>query len=116
MRMLGRVREEYPDVETIALQSPLGFELRKPIPAAEWVKTRCASLANPAPVVVVRNAKRTHLEMVERRGKFPSAQFRQSTSDLKRGPIERFIRTLPHEIVVNCLAGIAESRAAERMA
>jgi hypothetical protein len=23
MRMLGRVREEYPDVETIALQSPL---------------------------------------------------------------------------------------------
>jgi len=70
MRMLGRLREEYPDVETICVTADTGFEHRKPIPAAEWVKMRCASLANPVPVVVVRNAKKTYLEMVERRGNF----------------------------------------------
>jgi hypothetical protein len=32
---------------------------------------------------VVRNPKRTYLELVEQRGMFPSAQFRQCTSDLK---------------------------------
>lgn len=37
-------------------------------------------------------AEKTFLGMVERRGKWPSAQHRQCTSDLKRGPIEKFIR------------------------
>lgn len=74
MRMLGRPREEYPDVEAICVTTDTGFGHRKPIPAAEWVKIRCAPLANPAPVVVVRNAKKTYLEMVERCRRFPSAQ------------------------------------------
>ena len=37
-------------------------------------------------------AKKTLLEMVKRRGKWPSPAYRQCTSDLKRGPIEKFIR------------------------
>ena len=59
-------------------------------------------------LTVVRNPKRTYLEMVERRGMFPSPKFRQCTSDLKRSPIEKFIRTLPHKMIVNCIGIRAE--------
>jgi DNA sulfur modification protein DndC len=34
---------------------------------------------------------------------FPSPQYRQCTSDLKRGPIDKFIRSLPHKLIVNCI-------------
>lgn len=37
-------------------------------------------------------AKKTFTEMVLARGHFPSPQYRQCTSDLKRGPIEKAIR------------------------
>ena len=67
---------------------------------------RCAEFG--LTLTVVRNAKRTYLEMVEQRGMFPSPQFRQCTSDLKRGPIEKFIRSLPHRLVVNCFGIRAE--------
>lgn len=57
-------------------------------------------------VNVVR-AKKTFLEMVEHRGKWPSAAYRQCTSDLKRGPIFKFIRNDLKEkntsIAVNCM-------------
>jgi 3'-phosphoadenosine 5'-phosphosulfate sulfotransferase (PAPS reductase)/FAD synthetase len=52
---------------------------------------------------VVRNPKRTYLQMVEERRMFPSAQFRQCTSDLKRGPIDKFIRGLQEDVIVNCI-------------
>lgn len=52
---------------------------------------------------VVRNPNKTYLEMVRARGKFPSAQFRQCTSDLKRGPIQKFIRRLPYQVLINCM-------------
>lgn len=52
-------------------------------------------------------AKKTFFEMVERRGKFPSPQYRQCTSDLKRDPIQKFINNYAlangFGIVVNCL-------------
>src|SRR5260370_17330214 len=57
---------------------------------------------------MVRNPKRTYLEMVEQRGMFPSPQYRQCTSDLKRGPIDKFIRSLPHKVIVNCTGIRAE--------
>ena len=45
--------------------------------------------------------------MVEHRGMFPSPSYRQCTSDLKRGPIEKKIRSLMKErgdvIIVNCM-------------
>ena len=40
---------------------------------------------------IVRAGK-TFLGMVEKRWMWPSARYRQCTSDLKRGPIEKFIR------------------------
>jgi 3'-phosphoadenosine 5'-phosphosulfate sulfotransferase (PAPS reductase)/FAD synthetase len=47
---------------------------------------------------------------------FPSPQYRQCTSDLKRGPIDKFIRSLPHKVIVNCM-GIRseESRPRSRL-
>ena len=44
------------------------------------------------PIEVCRNERKTLLEMVEHRGMWPSPRYRQCTSDLKRGPIDRTIR------------------------
>lgn len=63
------------------------------LPGVEWegviehIKTTCDQHA-----VNVVSAAKTFLEMVEKRGMWPSAQFRQCTSDLKTGPIDKFIR------------------------
>jgi 3'-phosphoadenosine 5'-phosphosulfate sulfotransferase (PAPS reductase)/FAD synthetase len=39
---------------------------------------------------------------------FPSSQYRQCASDLKRGPIDKFIRALPQKVLINCLGIWAE--------
>ena len=100
-RMLGLVRQKFPDVPTYAVMADTGFEHKAPVSAEDWARSRCAEFG--LDLTVVRNPKRTYLEMVEQRGMFPSPQFRQCTSDLKRGPIEKFIRALPHSVVVNCI-------------
>ena len=60
---------------------------------------------------VVR-ASKTFFEMVEHRQMWPSPQYRQCTSDLKRGPIEKKIRHLLNDrgqhLVVNCMGLRAE--------
>jgi 3'-phosphoadenosine 5'-phosphosulfate sulfotransferase (PAPS reductase)/FAD synthetase len=83
-----------------------GFEHIAPIAAADWARSRCAEFG--LDLAVVRNLNRTYLEMVEQRGMFPSAQFRQCTSDLKRGPIDKFVRGLPHNVIVNGIGIRAE--------
>lgn len=66
------------------------------------------------PLHICRNENKTFLEMVERRGMWPSASTRQCTSDLKRGPIERTVRAILAESpafcgrVVNCMGIRAE--------
>ncbi len=65
-------------------------------------------------ISVVKNPNKDLLEMVERRGMWPSASTRQCTSDLKRGPIETWVRrTLKarpefNGLVVNCMGMRAE--------
>ena len=104
MRMLGLLRDRFPEVATVCVMADTGFEHRRaPSRQGIGVRERCAQLALPVPLTVVRNASKTYLEMVEQRGMFPSAQFRQCTSDLKRAPIERFIRSLPNQLVINCM-------------
>lgn len=100
-RMLGFVRESFPNVATVAVMADTGFEHQRPISAADFARSRCAEFN--VPLTVVRNPRRTYLEMVEQRGMFPSAQYRQCTSDLKRGPIEKYIRTLPFQLIFNCM-------------
>ncbi|WP_048796169.1 MULTISPECIES: phosphoadenosine phosphosulfate reductase family protein [Serratia] len=75
-----------------------------------------ATITHPLNVV---QAGKTFLGMVERRGMWPSAQHRQCTSDLKRGPIEKFIRRDMAKrgggIAVNCMGlRAAESAARSR--
>lgn len=105
-RMMGLVRHKFPYAPTYAVMADAGFEHIAPVTAANWARTRCAEFG--LDLTVVRNPKRTYLEMVEQRRMFPSAQLRQCTSDLKRGPIDKFIRSLPHRIIVNCIGIRAE--------
>lgn len=55
---------------------------------------------------VVRNPNKEFMSMVEKRGKFPSSQHRQCTSDLKRDPISTFIRRRSNEtgckLIIDC--------------
>lgn len=100
-RMLGLVRQKFPTLKTYAVMADTGFEHVKPVPAVEWCREIAARF--DLPLTVVRNPNKTYLEMVRRRGMFPSAQFRQCTSDLKRGPIQKFLRTIPEKVVINCM-------------
>lgn len=100
-RMLGFIRAKFPNAPTYAVMADTGFEHVSPISAADFARARCAEFG--LDLTVVRHPRRTYLEMVEQRGMFPSPQFRQCTSDLKRGPIDKFIRSLPHKVIVNCI-------------
>lgn len=74
--------------------------------------------------LVTCQAARGLLQMVEARGKFPSPQQRQCTSDLKRGPIERTIRAITRErkskgvpawgLVVNCMGMRAQESSSRK--
>jgi len=99
-RMLGFIRENLPDVKTYVVMADTGFEHVQPITAEDFARQSAASFG--LPLYVVRNPNKTYLQMVERRGKFPSSANRQCTSDLKRGPIEKFIRHLKEKVIVNC--------------
>jgi DNA sulfur modification protein DndC len=105
-RMLGFVRNKFRDSPAYAVMADAGFEHQRPISAADFARQRCAEFG--LDLTVVRHPRRTYLEMVEQRGMFPSPRFRQCTSDLKRGPIEKFIRSLPQKIILNCIGIRAE--------
>jgi len=105
-RMLGLVRENFTHCTTYGVIADTGFEHQRPVSAVDWARQRCEELG--VSLSVVRNPTRTYLEMVELRRMFPSAQFRQCTSDLKRGPIDKFIRALPERVIINCIGIRAE--------
>lgn len=114
-RMLGFVLQRFRESQAYAVMSDTGFEHQRPISAVDFARQRCAEFG--LELNVVRNPRRTYLEMVEQRGMFPSAQYWQCTSDLKRGPIEKYIRSLPHKAIVNCIGIRAdESSARSRLA
>lgn len=81
----------------------------------EWpgVKEHVEDTCGEIPGVFVRG-KRKLLDMVAERGMFPSPKFRQCTSDLKRGPIEKAIRAHLAAnprfggLIVNCMGMRAE--------
>lgn len=90
------------------------------LPEVEWEGTQEHILATIGglPLIVTR-AVRTFWEMVDARGKFPSASQRQCTSDLKRGPIQREIRRYLKQhpefkgLIVNCM-GMRAGESAKR--
>lgn len=78
----------------------------------EWAGTIDHIRNNIEHPLNIVQANKTFFEMVERRKMFPSARYRQCTSDLKRNPIEKFIRhDMKHRknnIAINCMGLRAE--------
>jgi 3'-phosphoadenosine 5'-phosphosulfate sulfotransferase (PAPS reductase)/FAD synthetase len=79
--------------------------------AKELAESQAEALGIP---FIVATAKKTLLEMVERRFEtrpgvpsWPSASTRQCTSDLKRGPIQREVRRFAYangyKVIINCM-------------
>jgi 3'-phosphoadenosine 5'-phosphosulfate sulfotransferase (PAPS reductase)/FAD synthetase len=87
------------------------------LPEVEWDGNmeHIKRYSEDVPVFEVQAGK-TFFEMVDHRGMFPSASCRQCTSDLKRGPIQKFIRHYAKDngfqYVVNCLGIRAEESSA----
>jgi DNA sulfur modification protein DndC len=88
------------------------------LPGVEWESTEshARAISEGLEYIVVR-AKKTFFEMVEHRQNFPSAQFRQCTSDLKRGPINKAIRAYMkakgYTTVVSCM-GLRSQESGQR--
>lgn len=107
VQMMGKLRQKYPTVRMIAVMADTGFEHVKPISAEAFARARCEQFG--VEFYVVRNPNKTYLQMVERRGMFPSSATRQCTSDLKRGPIQTWIRRsvksglITEKIIINCM-------------
>lgn len=97
--MLAYLCEKYPDIKKHVVYADTGWEHEG---TEEW----CRSLVSMFGLTlhVVRNPNKTLLTMAESRKKFPGMQQRQCTSDLKRGPIETWIRrNVKDPVVINCL-------------
>lgn len=114
--MLAYLCEKYPEIKKYAVYADTGFEHIKPVSAEAWSHHICARFG--IELFVVRNPKKTYLEMVERRGMFPAPKYRQCTSDLKRGPIETWIRRaansglIKERVIINCTGIRAQESAA----
>lgn len=105
--MLAYLCETQPDAAKYIVMADTGFEHVKYTPAVEWAR-RIAGMFD-LPLHVVRNPNKTFLSMVEARRMFPAPKYRQCTSDLKRGPIEKFIRNeVAERVIYNCLGLRAE--------
>lgn len=106
LRMLGYLKEHFPTQTMYAVMADTGFEHVKPVSAVEWAQAQAESFG--LSLHVVRNPNKTYLTMVETRRMFPSASTRQCTSDLKRGPIQKFVRSIKEKIIINCTGIRAE--------
>jgi 3'-phosphoadenosine 5'-phosphosulfate sulfotransferase (PAPS reductase)/FAD synthetase len=97
--MLAFICEKYPDVKKHVVFADTGWEHTD---AETWSRSMVARFG--LPLHVVRNPNKTLLTMAERRGKFPGMKQRQCTSDLKRDPINTWIRqNVIDAVVVSCI-------------
>jgi len=113
--MLAYLVENYPEANKHVVFADTGWEHAD---AEEW----CRSIVTGRfglPLHVVRNPNKDFFGMVRHRQMFPGPKYRQCTSDLKRGPIQKWIRnniTGDRPIIINAM-GIraAESPNRKRM-
>ncbi|GAA4328348.1 phosphoadenosine phosphosulfate reductase family protein [Flaviaesturariibacter amylovorans] len=98
--MLAYLCERYPDMPKRVVFADTGWEH----PGTEqWCRDMVRQISG-LELDVCRNPNKTLLTMAERRGKFPGMQTRQCTSDLKRGPIETWIRrNVTDPVVISCM-------------
>jgi DNA sulfur modification protein DndC len=91
------------------------------LPEVDWegIREHIESTCEGIPVHYCR-ARKTFFDMVEHRQMWPSPKYRQCTSDLKRGPIEKTIRHILRQrgkyLVVNCMGLRAQESASRRKA
>ena len=74
-RMLGFLRSQFPTIPAYCVMADTGFEHVRPVSAVDW--SRQLAIRFGLELHVVRNPNKIYLDMIRRRGKFPSAQFRQ---------------------------------------
>lgn len=105
--MLINIRELVPHDQILVIHARL--------PGVDWEGTEehVYETAMGLDVITVQAGK-TFFEMVEHRGMWPSPKYRQCTSDLKRGPIEKgirgYLKANPqfNGLVINCMGIRAE--------
>lgn len=106
--MYALLNQIIPSDQIVVVHSDLG--------EVEWEGVQEHIKENTDHFVNIVRANKTFLEMVEKRGMFPSAAYRQCTSDLKRAPIFKFIRNdlkaRNATIAVNCMGLRAQESSA----
>lgn len=113
--MLAYLCDHYPEIKKHVVFADTGWEH----PDAEEWSREIVKVFFGLPLHVVRNPNKTFLTMVERRGMFPGMQQRQCTSDLKRGPIQTWIRNnitgkKYRPVIVNCMGLRSEESPARK--
>jgi DNA sulfur modification protein DndC len=97
--MLALLCEKYPHIKKHVVFANTGWEHED---AEEWCRSIVSKFG--LPLHVVKSETKTFLTMALKRGKFPSEQQRQCTSDLKRDPIMKWIRNnVKDPVVINCI-------------
>lgn len=106
--MYSLIKSVVPDKQIVVVHADLG--------EVEWPGVIDHIINNISHEINVVKASKTFLGMVEKRGMWPSAAYRQCTSDLKRGPIFKFIRNDLKErqatIAINCMGLRAQESSA----
>ncbi len=102
--MLAYICEKYPSHVKHVVFADTGWEHKD---AQQWCEKIVAMFG--LKLHTVRNPNKSFLTMVINRGKFPGPEQRQCTSDLKRGPVDTWIRrNVKDKVVINCLGLRAE--------
>lgn len=107
--MLAYLCENYPQVKKHVVFADTGFEHEG---AADWCRSIVSRFG--LELNIVRNPNKNLLTMAERRGKFPGMNQRQCTSDLKRDPINTWIRRNVKDPVVVSAMGIRSEESTGR--
>ena len=110
--MLHYLCTKYPDIPKSVVLADTGWEHKG---IKEWSEKLVARYN--LKLHVVRSQTKDFISMVRNRGMFPSAKYRQCTSDLKRAPIQKWIRnnidTSDGTVIVNCM-GIRAQESIQR--
>lgn len=102
--MLAYLCERYPQARKHVVMADTGWEHPD---AVDWSRSIVDRFN--LPLNVVRNPNKTFLTMAMQRGKFPGMQQRQCTSDLKRDPINTWIRrNIKAPVIVSAMGIRAE--------
>lgn len=107
--MLHYICRTYPYITKHVVMADTGWEY---VDAIEWATNIAARYG--LQLFVVKSTKKDFFSMVRHRRKFPSKQIRQCTSDLKRAPIEKWIRNnCKDSLIINCL-GLRSEESTDR--